>query len=101
MLPMASMRELGIERERLNVHGGAVAIGHPIGASGARILVTLLGAMKARNAKRGVASICIGGQYYLFADYHPVKQNIRVGWFTSPSLDQPGKPRRPSRRTRC
>ena len=60
-VPMASMRELGIERERLNVHGGAVAIGHPIGASGARILVTLLGAMKARNAKRGVASICIGG----------------------------------------
>ncbi|MDA8585199.1 acetyl-CoA C-acyltransferase [Rhodobacteraceae bacterium] len=60
-VPMASMRELGIERERLNIHGGAVALGHPIGASGARILVTLLGAMKARNAKRGVASICIGG----------------------------------------
>lgn len=60
-VPMASMRELAIEHERLNVHGGAVAVGHPIGASGARILVTLLGAMKARNAKRGVASICIGG----------------------------------------
>ncbi len=60
-VPMASMRELGIEHERLNVHGGAVAVGHPIGASGARILVTLLGAMSARNAKRGVASICIGG----------------------------------------
>ena len=60
-VPMASMRELGIEHERLNVHGGAVAIGHPIGASGARILVTLLGAMKTRNARRGVASICIGG----------------------------------------
>lgn len=60
-VPMASMRELGIEHERLNVHGGAVAVGHPIGASGARILVTLLGAMTARNAKRGVASICIGG----------------------------------------
>ncbi len=60
-VPMASMRELGIEHERLNVHGGAVALGHPIGASGARILVTLLGAMKSRNAKRGVASICIGG----------------------------------------
>ncbi|MCV6591424.1 MAG: acetyl-CoA C-acyltransferase [Silicimonas sp.] len=60
-VPMASMRELGIERERVNVHGGAVAIGHPIGASGARILVTLLGAMKAKGAKRGVASICIGG----------------------------------------
>lgn len=60
-VPMASMRELGIEHERLNVHGGAVAVGHPIGASGARIVVTLLGAMKQRNAKRGVASICIGG----------------------------------------
>ena len=60
-VPMASMRELGIEHDRLNVHGGAVAVGHPIGASGARILVTLLGALKARNARRGVASICIGG----------------------------------------
>ena len=60
-VPMASMRELGIEHDRLNVHGGAVALGHPIGASGARILVTLLGAMKTRNARRGVASICIGG----------------------------------------
>lgn len=60
-VPMASMRELGIEHERLNVHGGAVAVGHPIGASGARILVTLLGALKARNGRRGVASICIGG----------------------------------------
>ena len=60
-VPMASMRELGIEHERLNVHGGAVAVGHPIGASGARIVVTLLGAMAERGAKRGVASICIGG----------------------------------------
>ena len=60
-VPMASMREMGIEHERLNVHGGAVALGHPIGASGARIIVTLLGAMKARRARRGVASICIGG----------------------------------------
>ena len=60
-VPMASMRELGIPREKLNVHGGAVAVGHPIGASGARILVTLLGAMKARGAQKGIASICIGG----------------------------------------
>ena len=60
-VPMAAMRETGITREQLNVHGGAVALGHPIGASGARILVTLLGAMKARGAERGVASICIGG----------------------------------------
>ena len=61
VVAMASMREVGIPREKLNVHGGAVALGHPIGASGARIVVTLLGAMKARGAKRGVASICIGG----------------------------------------
>ena len=60
-VPMASMREMGIEHERLNVHGGAVALGHPIGASGARIIVTLLGAMKTRKARKGVASICIGG----------------------------------------
>ena len=60
-VPMASMREMGIEHERLNVHGGAVALGHPIGASGARIIVTLLGAMNARRARKGVASICIGG----------------------------------------
>ena len=61
VVAMASMREVGIPHERLNVHGGAVALGHPIGASGARILVTLLGAMRARKARRGVASICIGG----------------------------------------
>ena len=60
-VPMASMRELGIEHDKLNVHGGAVALGHPIGASGARIIVTLLGAMRAKMARRGVASICIGG----------------------------------------
>ena len=61
VVAMASMKELGIARDRLNVHGGAVAVGHPIGASGARILVTLLGSMRARGAKRGIASICIGG----------------------------------------
>ena len=61
VVAMASMKELGIEHERLNVNGGAVAVGHPIGASGARILVTLLGAMRARGAKKGIASICIGG----------------------------------------
>lgn len=61
VVAMASMRELNIPHEKLNVHGGAVALGHPIGASGARIVVTLLGAMRARGAKRGVASICIGG----------------------------------------
>ncbi|MGV6848026.1 MAG: acetyl-CoA C-acyltransferase [Marinibacterium sp.] len=61
VVAMATMRELGIGHDRLNIHGGAVALGHPIGASGARILVTLLGAMRARRARRGIASICIGG----------------------------------------
>jgi len=61
VVAMASMRDIGIDRDRLNVHGGAVALGHPIGASGARIMVTLLGAMRAEGARRGVASICIGG----------------------------------------
>jgi acetyl-CoA C-acetyltransferase len=58
---LAVMKTLGIEHHRLNVHGGAVALGHPIGASGARILTTLLYAMKERNAKRGLASLCLGG----------------------------------------
>src|SRR5690606_18309639 len=61
VVPMALMQELGLDAERVNVFGGAVALGHPIGASGARIVVTLLSAMKARGAARGVASICIGG----------------------------------------
>ena len=55
------MRELGIDDERTNVNGGAVALGHPIGASGARLLVTLLHALQARGGKRGIASLCIGG----------------------------------------
>jgi acetyl-CoA C-acetyltransferase len=58
---VAVMRELGIDPARVNVHGGAVALGHPIGASGARILTTLLYAMKRRNAKRGIAALCLGG----------------------------------------
>ena len=58
---MAPMRELGIEHAKLNVNGGACALGHPIGASGARLLVTLLHALKARGGRRGVASLCIGG----------------------------------------
>jgi len=61
VVPMAAEVELGIPRERLNVNGGACALGHPIGASGARILVTLLHAMEARDLKRGMAGICIGG----------------------------------------
>lgn len=58
---LAVMKTLGIEPHRLNVHGGAVALGHPIGASGARVLTTLLHAIKERNAKRGLASLCLGG----------------------------------------
>ena len=60
---LAVTRQLGLpdDAEHVNPNGGAIALGHPIGASGARILVTLLGAMSARRAKRGVASICIGG----------------------------------------
>ncbi|AMB47670.1 acetyl-CoA C-acyltransferase [Methylobacterium sp. AMS5] len=61
LVPMIAMRELGIPHARLNVHGGACALGHPLGASGARIVATLLGALKARGLRRGVASLCIGG----------------------------------------
>jgi acetyl-CoA C-acetyltransferase len=58
---MFAMRDLGIPHEKINVNGGGTALGHPIGASGARIIVTLLGALKAQGKKRGVASLCIGG----------------------------------------
>jgi len=61
VVPMAFMKELGVPHDKLNVHGGAIALGHPIGASGARILVTLINALKQRGLKRGVAAICIGG----------------------------------------
>jgi acetyl-CoA C-acetyltransferase len=58
---MAPMKELGIEHGKLNVHGGACALGHPIGASGARLIVTLIHALKRHGGKRGVAALCIGG----------------------------------------
>ena len=61
VVPMAAMVEHGIARARVNIHGGACALGHPIGASGARILVTLMGALRRTGGKRGVASLCIGG----------------------------------------
>jgi acetyl-CoA C-acetyltransferase len=61
VVPMAVMRELGVSHDKVNVNGGACALGHPIGASGARIVVTLLNALTARGAKRGVAALCIGG----------------------------------------
>jgi len=61
VVPMAFMQEMGLDREIVNVNGGACALGHPIGASGARIIVTLLNALEKRGLKRGVAAICIGG----------------------------------------
>lgn len=61
VVPMAAMRELNIPHDKLNVHGGACALGHPIGASGARIVVTLIHAMQRRGDSRGIASLCIGG----------------------------------------
>jgi acetyl-CoA C-acetyltransferase len=61
VVAMAAMRELDIPRDKINVNGGACALGHPIGASGARLVVTLLNALKTRGLKRGVASLCIGG----------------------------------------
>lgn len=61
VVPMAAARELGIPREKLNVNGGACALGHPVGASGTRIIVTLLHEMEKRGLKKGVASLCIGG----------------------------------------
>ena len=61
MVPMIAMKELGIPVEKLNVNGGATALGHPIGASGARIIATLIAALQNRGLKKGVASLCIGG----------------------------------------
>ena len=61
VVPMAFMAEMGVAHDRVNVNGGACALGHPIGASGARIIVTLLNALEARGLRRGVAAICIGG----------------------------------------
>ena len=61
VVTMAAMKEHGIAHEQVNVHGGACALGHPIGASGARIVVTLIGALRKHGRKRGVASLCIGG----------------------------------------
>jgi acetyl-CoA C-acetyltransferase len=61
VVPMAAMHELNIPHEKINIHGGACALGHPIGASGARVLVTLLNALRQTGGKRGMASLCIGG----------------------------------------
>ena len=61
VVAMAAQRDLGIAEDRLNIHGGACALGHPIGATGARIIVTLLHALQRQGLTRGVASLCIGG----------------------------------------
>ncbi|NWK79042.1 acetyl-CoA C-acyltransferase [Aquitalea sp. LB_tupeE] len=61
VVTMAAMQELGLPHDKVNVHGGACALGHPIGASGARVMVTLLSALRQHGGKRGVASLCIGG----------------------------------------
>jgi len=61
VVPMALMKELGVSQDKVNVNGGACALGHPIGASGARIMVTLIHALKARGLKKGLATLCIGG----------------------------------------
>ena len=61
VVPMAFMAEMGLSRDIVNVNGGATALGHPIGASGSRIIVTLLHALKRRGLHKGVAAICIGG----------------------------------------
>jgi acetyl-CoA C-acetyltransferase len=61
VVPMIAMKELGISHDRVNVNGGACAMGHPIGASGARVLITLIAAMEDRGVKKGMAALCIGG----------------------------------------
>ena len=61
MQAVAVLNELGIPEEKVNVNGGAVALGHAIGSSGARVLTTLLYALKRRDAKRGIATLCLGG----------------------------------------
>jgi acetyl-CoA C-acetyltransferase len=61
VVPMALMKELNVSHDKVNVNGGACALGHPIGASGARIMVTLIHALKARGLQKGIATLCIGG----------------------------------------
>ena len=61
VVAMAPMKEMGVPHEKLNVNGGACALGHPIGASGARLVVTLINALRNRGGKRGIAALCIGG----------------------------------------
>jgi len=61
VVTMAAMHDLGLPHDKVNVHGGACALGNPVGASGARIMVTLMNALQRRGLKRGIAALCIGG----------------------------------------
>jgi acetyl-CoA C-acetyltransferase len=61
VVTLAAMTEHGLPHDRVNIHGGACALGHPVGASGARIVVTLIGALRKTGGRRGIASLCIGG----------------------------------------
>ncbi|MDP3935674.1 MAG: acetyl-CoA C-acetyltransferase, partial [Alphaproteobacteria bacterium] len=61
VVPMAAIRDLKIPNEKVNIHGGALVMGHPLGASGARVVVTLLHALERHNLKKGIAALCIGG----------------------------------------
>ena len=61
VVPMAAMHDLGIAHNKVNINGGACALGHPIGASGARIIVSLIHALRQTNGSKGIASLCIGG----------------------------------------
>ena len=61
VVPLQTARKLGIDMDRINVNGGAIALGHPVGSSGARLILTLLMEMRRRKLKRGLASLCVGG----------------------------------------
>ena len=61
VVTMAAMKELGLDHDKVNMHGGACALGHPIGASGARIIVTLVNSLRIHGLRTGIASLCIGG----------------------------------------
>ena len=61
VVPLAAMRELDLPHEKVNVHGGACALGHPVGSSGSRIIITLLSALQQHGGTRGVAALCLGG----------------------------------------
>ena len=82
VVALIAIDELGLDPEKVNIHGGAVALGHPIGASGARILVTLLSAMEQRDARRGIAAICLGGGEAVAVVVERLPElNLKEPWF--------------------